>query len=371
MTATIITTPVAIGTNIGAKAASADGTAHANTESPAPHHADASKPDTLSGRVGNTPLAGLASLSNGGTTYHAKLEGHNPFGSVKDRAALWMIIDGEKRGLLTKHKSIIIEPTSGNTGIALTGIARELGYKVEIVIPEKASNETKQIISDLGAKLFETSDDLCPKVGSGTDQSIALATSIASSRPETYYSPNQYSNDANFMGHYKGTGPEIWRQTNGMVTHLFTGVGTGGTITGIGTYLKERNPRVRIIGCQPQQDHLIQGWRNFEESAKPDLFLRRESVVDDWVDVSNEEAFLQVRKIYDSDRMLVSPSSAAVYACMAKYDVPDGSCVVGIFADDGRKFKSVYTENGVMKPDEFDQCLAAAEHVSVPEYVNS
>jgi len=183
-------------------------------------------------QIGNTPLVPLESLDKDHVKYFAKLEGHNPFGSVKDRAAYWMIKDAEERGILKKNHSIIIEPTSGNTGIALAGIAKLLGYGIEIVIPEKASNETKKIIEYLGAKLYETSDDLCPKVGSGTDQSIALATSIASSRPDTYYSPNQYANEANFLGHYKGTGPEIWRQTDGKVTHFFTGVGTGGTITG-------------------------------------------------------------------------------------------------------------------------------------------
>jgi len=319
-------------------------------------------------RVGNTPLVKLDSLSNGNKTYYAKLEGHNPFGSVKDRAAYWMIKDGEERGILTKGKSIIIEPTSGNTGIALTGIANLLGYKVEIVIPEKASNETKDIIRNLGAKVFETSDDLCPKVGAGTDQSIALATSIASSRPDTYYSPNQYANEANFKGHYLGTGPEIWEQTQGKITHFFTGVGTGGTITGIGTYLKEKNPNVKIIGCQPQQNHLIQGWRNFEESAKPDLFLKRENVVDDWVSVNNEEAFSVVKEVFEKDRLLISPSSAAVYACMKKYLVEDNACVVGIFADDGRKFKSVYVDQKIMSADEFDNCLKEAKHMSELAY---
>ena len=111
-------------------------------------------------KVGNTPLVTLDSLSNDGKKYFAKLEGHNPFGSVKDRAALWMIKDGEEKGILKRGHSIIIEPTSGNTGIALTGIANHLGYKVEIVIPEKASNETKEIIRNLGAKVYETSDDL-------------------------------------------------------------------------------------------------------------------------------------------------------------------------------------------------------------------
>ena len=275
-----------------------------------------------------------------------------------------MIKDGEERGILTKGKSIIIEPTSGNTGIALTGIANLLGYKVEIVIPEKASNETKEIIRRLGAKVFETSDDLCPKVGAGTDQSIALATSIASSRPDTYYSPNQYANEANFKGHYVGTGPEIWKQTEGKVTHFFTGVGTGGTITGIGTYLKEKNPEIKIIGCQPQQNHLIQGWRNFEESAKPDLFLKREGVVDDWISVDNEEAFSVVREVFEKDKLLISPSSAAVYACMKKYPISGEGCVVGIFADDGRKFKSVYADQKIMTTQEFDNCLKEAKHLS-------
>jgi cysteine synthase B len=310
----------------------------------------------------------LDSLSNEHAIYYAKLEGFNPFGSVKDRAAFWMIKDGEEKGILTKGKSIIIEPTSGNTGIALTGIANLLGYKVEIVIPEKASNETKEIIRNLGAKVFETSDDLCPKVGAGTDQSIALATSIASSRPETYYSPNQYANEANFKGHYFGTGPEIWEQTKGKVTHFFTGVGTGGTITGIGTFLKEKNPDVKIIGCQPQQNHLIQGWRNFEESAKPELFLKRENVVDDWVSVDNKEAFSVVKEVFEKDNLLISPSSAAVYACMKKYPVGENACVVGIFADDGRKFKSVYVDQKIMTGDEFEKCLKDAKHMSELAY---
>ena len=319
-------------------------------------------------QIGNTPLVPIVSLSKDNVKYFAKLEGHNPFGSVKDRAAFWMIKDAEERGILKKNHSIIIEPTSGNTGIALAGIARLLGYGIEIVIPEKASKETKKIIESLGAKLYETSDDLCPKVGSGTDQSIALATSIASSRPETYYSPNQYANEANFMGHYKGTGPEIWEQTEGKITHFFTGVGTGGTITGIGTFLKEKNPEIKIIGCQPQQNHLIQGWRNFEESAKPDLFLKRENVVDDWISVTNAEAFGVVKEVFEKDGLLISPSSAAVYASMKKYPIDNGY-VVGIFADDGRKFKSVYAQQNVMSEDEFEEDLKTAKYVSKIAYM--
>ncbi len=310
----------------------------------------------------------LDSLSNDKKTYFAKLEGHNPFGSVKDRAAYWMIKDAEEKGRITRGHTIIIEPTSGNTGIALTGIANILGYQVEIVIPEKASEETKKIISSLGAKLYETSDDLCPKVGAGTDQSIALATSIASSRPDKYFSPNQYSNEANFMGHYKGTGPEIWKQTEGKITHFFTGVGTGGTITGISAYLKEQNPKIKTIAVQPQQNHLIQGLRNFVESAKPDLFLRREDVVDDWITITNEQAFAAVREIIAKEKMLVSPSSAAVYAAMKNYKIDEG-VIVGIFADDGRKFKSLYAQQKVLSEQEFDSTLKNAKHLSKIAYL--
>lgn len=279
-----------------------------------------------------------------------------------------MIKDGEEKGKLKRDHTIIIEPTSGNTGIALTGIANLLGYEVEIVIPEKASEETKKIISMLGAKLYETSDDLCPKVGSGTDQSIALATSIASSRPDKYYSPNQYANEANFMGHYKGTGPEIWKQTEGKVTHFFTGVGTGGTVTGTSTYLKEQNPKLQTIGVQPQQNHLIQGLRNFEESAKPDLFLKREKTVDDWITINNDTAFAAVKEIFAKEKMLVSPSSAAVYAGMKNYPIKEG-VVVGIFADDGRKFKSLYAKQNVFTEEEFDANLKQAKHLSKIVYL--
>ena len=314
-------------------------------------------------KIGNTPIVKLDSLSNNNAEFYAKLEFYNPFGSVKDRAAFWMVKIAEENGVIKRGHTIIIEPTSGNTGIALAGIAKLLGYKVEIVIPEKASAETKKIIESLGATLYQTTDDLCPKVGAGTDQSIALARSIASARPDKYYSPNQYANEANFLGHYKGTGPEIWEQTKGKITHFFTGVGTGGTITGIGAYLKEKNPAIKVIGVQPQQNHLIQGLRNFEESAKPDLFIKREKVVDDWITITNEEAFASVKEILQKEKMLVSPSSATVYTAMKKYDVKSGH-VVGIFADDGRKFKSLYTQQGIFTESEFDAALKDSKYIS-------
>jgi cysteine synthase B len=288
----------------------------------------------------------------------AKLEWYNPFGSVKDRAAYWMIKNAEEKNILKKNKSIIIEPTSGNTGIALTGIATQLGYKVEIVIPEKVSTETKDILKKLGATLHETSDDLCPRVGAGTDQSIALAYAISKPRPETYYMPNQYENDSNYLSHYESTGPEIWEQTNGKITHFFTGCGTGGTITGTGTFLKEKNSNVKVIAIQAQKNHLLQGLRNFEESAKPDLFIRRESVVDDWYTATNEKSFEMVKILAKKENILVGPSSGSVMDSMYQYlQNNDEGVFVGIFADDGRKFKSLFTQQNIFSEIEYKDYL--------------
>jgi cysteine synthase B len=309
-------------------------------------------------RIGNTPLIELKSFSSGKIKIFAKLEWYNPFGSVKDRASYWMIKNAEDKKLLKRDKSIIIEPTSGNTGIALTGIASNLGYKVEIVIPEKVSEETKNILRKLGATLHETSDDLCPRVGAGTDQSIALAYAISKPRPEVYYMPNQYENESNFLSHYQSTGPEIWEQTQGKVTHFFTGCGTGGTITGIGTYLKEKDNKLKVIAIQAQQNHLLQGLRNFEESSKPELFLRREKVVDDWYTATNEKSLQMVKELREKENILVGPSSGAVMASMMDYvkDIGEG-IFVGIFADDGRKFKSLYLQQNLFTEQEYVKCL--------------
>ncbi|CAN5672087.1 cysteine synthase family protein [soil metagenome] len=311
-------------------------------------------------RIGNTPLVQLKSFSTDNVKIYAKLEWYNPFGSVKDRAAYWMIKDAEEKKILKKDKSIIIEPTSGNTGIALAGIASYLGYKVEIVIPEKVSKETKDILRKLGATLHETSDDLCPRVGAGTDQSIALAYAISKPRPDVYYMPNQYENDSNYLSHFQSTGPEIWEQTNGKITHFFTGAGTGGTLTGTGKFLKEKNNEIKVVAVQAQRNHLLQGLRNFEESAKPELFLRREEVVDDWYTATNDKSFKMVKQIAMNENMLVGPSSGSVLACMierAQESTDEDQVFVGIFADDGRKFKSLYKEQSVFTDDEFENYL--------------
>lgn len=309
-------------------------------------------------RIGNTPLHELTSYSTENIKFYAKLEWYNPFGSVKDRAAYWMIKDAEKKGLLVKNKSIIIEPTSGNTGIALTGIASSMGYKVEIVIPEKVSEETKKILRNLGATLHETSDDLCPRVGAGTDQSIALATAIAKPRSDIYYMPNQYENDSNFLAHYESTGPEIWEQTNGKVTHFFTGCGTGGTITGTGTFLKEKKENLQVVAIQAQQNHLLQGLRNFEESSMPDLFKRREKVVDRWMTATNQDSFNTVKDLLNKEGLFVGPSSGSVMSSMLKFSKEiDKGVIVGIFADDGRKFKSLYKEQKVLAESDYLSAL--------------
>lgn len=309
-------------------------------------------------RIGNTPLYELSSYSNENIKFYAKLEWYNPFGSVKDRAAYWMVRDAEKKGLLVKNKSIIIEPTSGNTGIALTGIASSMGYKVEIVIPEKVSEETKKILRNLGASLHETSDDLCPRVGAGTDQSIALATAIAKPRSDIYYMPNQYENESNFLAHYESTGPEIWEQTHGKVTHFFTGCGTGGTITGTGTFLKEKNKNMKVIAIQAQQNHLLQGLRNFEESSMPNLFKRRETIVDQWMTATNQESFDVVKDLLKKEGLFVGPSSGSVMSSMLKFSKEiDKGVIVGIFADDGRKFKSLYKEQNVLEESDYVSAL--------------
>ena len=327
------------------------------------------RPDIIE-NIGNTPLKELASFSSGNIKFFAKLEWYNPFGSIKDRAAYWMIKDAENKGIIRKDKSIIIEPTSGNTGIALTGIAKLLGYRVEIVIPAKVSNETKAILKNLGAYIHETSDDLCPRVGAGTDQSIALAKAISKSDPTIYHMPNQYENEANFLAHYERTGPEIWKQTDGKLTHFLTGCGTGGTVTGTAAFLKERNSSIKVIAIQAQKNHLLQGLRNFEESAMPELFSKRQAVVDQWITATNADSFKMVKQLQINEQMLVGPSSGSVMASMLKIaEELDSGLIVGIFADDGRKFKSLYTQQNLFTEKEYDNALKNA--INLPEMAYS
>lgn len=313
-------------------------------------------------RVGNTPHIPLSHPRDKVAVY-AKLEWFNPFGSVKDRAALWMVKDAENRKILRRGQTILIEPTSGNTGISLAGIAKELGYKVELVVPAKISEETKYLMKRLGATLLETEDDLCPRVGPGTDQCIALAKAITKAHPEKYVMLDQYTNESNFYAHYESTGPEIWSSIKD-VTHFVAGVGTGGTLTGVAAYLKEKNRNVKIIGVQPQRNHHIQGLRNLEESAAPDLLRRRLELVDDWIKVSDSQAFDAVKLLAHTRRLFVGPSSGAVYAAAQQVkDKLNRGKIVLIFADDGRKFRSLYSRFKVFTEEELNRYASSAKHL--------
>lgn len=305
--------------------------------------------------IGNTPLVSIKNLNNSNIKLFAKLEFRNPFGSVKDRAAYWMLKKAEQDGKIKKNNTIIIEPTSGNTGIALAGMAKRMGYKVEVVIPKDVSDETKQTLRAYGAEVLETSDDLCPRVGQGTDQSIALAKAIAKRSPDKYFLPNQYENEANFLAHYYSTGPEIWRQTKGKITHFFTGVGTGGTLTGVGLYLKQRKPHVKIIAVSAKDErHRLQGLRNFKVSCKPKVLeegIKKAKekgldLIDEWIEVSDDDAFAMVESLALKEGLFVGPSSGAVmYAALqAVQEEKEKGVGVMIFADDGNKYKSVYSE---------------------------
>lgn len=311
-------------------------------------------------QIGNTPQLRLNGLNGSNSAIYAKLEWRNPFGSVKDRAALYMIRSAEKAGLL-KADMVIIEPTSGNTGIALAAISNALGYKIQIVIPEGVSSETKDILKSLGAQTLETEDDLCPRVGTGTDQSIALAEAIVRGNPKKYFMPNQYENEANYLAHFEGTGPEIWRDTDGQITDFVAGIGTGGTLTGAGAFLKQKNSRIRIHGVEPQKGHHIQGLRNLQESSMPAILKRRFELIDTWDRVSDAEAFDAVRELAAGERLLVGPSSGAVHSVAKRVAAENpGAKVVAIFGDDGRKFGSVYRAHGIFSDSQFSELSSRA-----------
>jgi cysteine synthase B len=300
---------------------------------------------------GNTPLIPIHNFGTDQTRLFAKLEWCNPWGSVKDRIVYYILKKAEERGEISPDKNIIVEPTSGNTGIAIAGISRALGYEVEIIIPEKVSEETKEILRSLEANVLETPDDLCPRVGVGTDQCISLAKSMVASNPmrrkknlKEYFMPNQYENFNNFLAHYETTGPEIWKQTHGEVTHFICGVGTGGTITGVGQFLKEKNPKIKVIAVEPQKGHHLQGLRNFEESATPKVFEERKYVVDGWIRVSDEEAFNSVRRLAFEERLYVGPSSGAVFHAALNIAKEEDGLYVMILGDSGAKYGTVYLD---------------------------
>src|SRR5256885_7507834 len=201
---------------------------------------------------------------------YAKLEWMNPFGSLKDRAAWAMLQDMEEGGEIGGERGIV-EPTSGNTGISLTAMARTRGYHMRAVVPNKIPLEKKVLLKIAGADLDVISDELCPAPGLG-EGSINLAKTHAKAQSHKYAMPNQYENPQNVEAHARTTGPEIWRQTEGKITHLFVSLGTCGTVSGAGKFLRGRNPKVKGIAVQPTEGHDVPGLRNVAQLGSCELF---------------------------------------------------------------------------------------------------
>ncbi|MEK7782967.1 MAG: PLP-dependent cysteine synthase family protein [Candidatus Binatota bacterium] len=284
--------------------------------------------------IGDTPLLQIRKIAPGlspGVRIFAKLEGCNPGGSVKDRAALKMVQEGIKSGKLREGKTII-DSTSGNTGIALALIGTVLGYPVELVMPSNVSSERKRIIAALGAKII-FSDPL-----EGSDGAIRLCRKILEEEPQKYFKPDQYFNPMNPQAHYETTGPEIYRQTNGEITHFIAGIGTGGTIMGTGRYLKERNPRIRVIAVEPDDAlHGLEGLKHMASSIVPGIY--REEELDEKISVSTEDAYAMVYRLSQEEGVLVGQSSgAAMYATLQIARKIRSGTLVTVFPDFGDKY---------------------------------
>ena len=293
--------------------------------------------------IGHTPLLELTHLEKEyglKARLLAKLEYFNPAGSVKDRVALAMIEDAEQKGALTPQ-SVIIEPTSGNTGIGLASVAAARGYRIIIVMPDSMSVERRQLMKAYGAELVLTPG------AQGMKGAIAKAEELAKEIPHSFI-PGQFVNEANPRAHYAATGPEIWKDTDGEVDAFVAGVGTGGTITGVGRYLKEKNPAVRIVAVEPKTSavlstgvagaHKIQGIGAGFVPAVLDT-----GIYDEIIPVADEDAFAAGRRIGQSEGVLVGISSgAAVYAALQLARRPEfeGKTIVVLLPDTGDRYLS-------------------------------
>jgi cysteine synthase A/cysteine synthase B len=288
-----------------------------------------------------TPLVRLNRLIPvGAGDVYLKLEWLNPFGSIKDRAAAYLLDGLIERGELGDRD--LVEATSGNTGIALAALAALSGIGVAVTIPDGVPEEKKVILRMLGAEVWETPDDLCP-VDHPKDGAIALARSLAASDGRsTFAMTDQYSNPDNVKAHYETTGPEIWRQTAGGVTWFVAGLGTTGTISGVGRYLKERNPGVRVVGVEPQPGHRIPGLKSFQEARQPDILDW--DVIDDVIRVDDDPAYETTRGLWREEALTVGPSTGAVVNAITRLDTGPGDTVVGISADSGFKYTGYFAE---------------------------
>jgi len=289
--------------------------------------------DNILEAIGNTPLVKINRMNtNPDVLLCAKLEGFNPTGSIKDRIALKMIEQAEEEGILTKDKTIL-EPTSGNTGIGLAMIGRVKGYKVEIVMSSAVSIERQKMIKAFGGTVTLTAAEL------GTDGAIIKSRELLKQYPDKYFNPNQFSNVYNKMAHYKTTAEEIWEQTHGQVTHFVSSLGTSGTLMGVGKFLKEKNPDIKIVEAQPVKGHYIQGLKNMEEAIVPEIYDPAE--IDISIMVDTEEAYEKAREIVANEGIFVGMSSGAamVAACKILENLTSGLVVV-IFPDRGEKYLS-------------------------------
>lgn len=289
-------------------------------------------------RIGNTPLLRLQRVTSEfpNVEFTAKAEWFNPGGSVKDRPGLSMIQAGLASGDLRPGKTII-DATSGNTGIAYAMIGAALSYPVTLCLPDSASVERKRILNAFGAQLIMTPGD------EATDGAIRRVHEIVASDPDKYFYPDQYSNPANWQAHYHGTANEIWEQTAGRITHFVAGLGTSGTFVGTTRRLKELNPTIRCISLQPDASfHGLEGWKHMETAIRPAIY--DDSLADENLAISTEEAYALVKRIAQEEGLLLSPSAAAaLLGCfhVAKEIPRDQHAVmVTIFADSGIKYLS-------------------------------
>lgn len=281
--------------------------------------------------IGNTPLVLSEKLNkNPGVKLFFKLEGHNPGGSVKDRPALNMIRSALERGEINKN-SKLIEATSGNTGIALAMIASLYNLDMELVMPENATRERVQTMRAYGAKVTLTPVDV------GIEGARDYAE--AKVRDEGYFMLNQFANNDNWKAHYKSTGPEIWKDTNGKVTHFVSSMGTTGTIMGTSTYLKEKNSDVAIVGVQPTDNSSIPGIRKWPQAYLPKIF--DPSKVDQILEVSEEESSLMARRLAEEEGIFSGMSSGGATAAALKLieQLTEG-VVVSIVCDRGDRYLS-------------------------------
>jgi cysteine synthase len=296
--------------------------------------------DLLPGVDNPTPLVRLNHVvtPTQGEVY-LKLEWLNPFGSIKDRAASYLLAGLVERGLGGRD---LVEATSGNTGIALAALAALSGIGITVTIPDEVPEEKKIILRMLGAEVWETPDDLCP-VDLPKDGAIALARSLAASEQGgRYVMADQYANPDNVTAHYETTGPEIWRQTEGRVGWFVTGLGTGGTITGVGRFLKERDPSIRVIGIEPQPGHRLPGLKSFQEAKQPEIL--NWDVIDDVIRVDDGPAYDTTRRLWREEGLTVGPSTGAVVDGIQRLETTSHDVVVGISADSGFKYTSYFAE---------------------------